>query len=174
MHNHSVSFSSGSDKASFYASISAMEDPGWYRQSDVQRYTANLNASYNLMKNLTVSMTTNGSYRNQTAPGTSNRTTDVVSGEVSREFDINPFSYSMNTSRALDPNETYRRNYCDFNIFDELEQNYIDVNVVDTKFQGEINYKPVVGLEIHGLAAIRYQSSRQEHHIMDQSNQARA
>ena len=52
--------------------------------------------------------------------------------------------------------------------------NYIDVNVVDTKFQGEINYKPIVGLEIHGLAAIRYQSSRQEHHIKDQSNQARA
>ena len=62
-----------------------------------------------------------------------------MTGEVSRGFDINPYSYALNTSRTLDPDEYYTRNYADFNIFNELENNYIDMNVVDLKFQGELN-----------------------------------
>ena len=179
MHNHSLSFSTGSERARVYASLSAMQDPGWYKASEVARFTGNMNASYDLLpstskQKLTASIATMGSYRKQTAPGTISSATDPISGAVSREFDINPFSYAMNTSRAMDPTETYRRNYCDFNILDELENNYIDIKVTDLKFQGDINWKPVRGLEIAALAAIRYQSSRQEHHIKDESNQARA
>ena len=179
MHNHSLSYSTGSERARVYASLSAMQDPGWYKASEVARFTGNMNASYDLLpstskQKLTASIATMGSYRKQTAPGTISSATDPISGAVSREFDINPFSYAMNTSRAMDPTETYRRNYCDFNILDELENNYIDIKVTDLKFQGDINWKPVRGLEIAALAAIRYQSSRQEHHIKDESNQARA
>ena len=132
---HSVSISTGTDKANLYASISAMDDPGWTDRSQVSRYTANMNATFNLSKNLSVSLLTNGSYRDQEAPGTLARTTDVVSGAVSRDFDINPFSYAMNTSRTLDPTQTYTRNYAPFNIFDELENNYINLKVTDMKFQ---------------------------------------
>ena len=179
MHNHSVSFSTGTDRARVYASLSVMQDPGWYKASSVSRFTGNMNASYDILpstskQKLTASIATMGSYRKQMAPGTISSQTDPISGAVSREFDINPFSYAMNTSRAMDPEETYRRNYCDFNIMDELESNYIDIKVTDLKFQGDINWKPVRGLEIAALAAIRYQSSRQEHHIKDESNQARA
>ena len=179
MHNHSVSFSTGTDRARVYASLSVMQDPGWYKASSVSRFTGNMNASYDILpstskQKLTASIATMGSYRKQMAPGTISSQTDPISGAVSREFDINPFSYAMNTSRAMDPEETYRRNYCDFNIMDELENNYIDIKVTDLKFQGDINWKPVRGLEIAALAAIRYQSSRQEHHIKDESNQARA
>ena len=179
MHNHSVSFSTGSERARVYASLSAMQDPGWYKASEVSRFTGNMNASYDLLpstskQKLTASIATMGSYRKQQAPGTISASTDPISGAVSREFDINPFSYAMNTSRVMDPKETYRRNYCDFNIFDELANNYIDIKVTDLKFQGDINWKPVRGLEIAALAAIRYQMSRQEHHIKDDSNQARA
>ena len=179
MHNHSVSFSTGTDRARVYASLSVMQDPGWYKASSVSRFTGNMNASYDILpstskQKLTASIATMGSYRKQEAPGTISSQTDPISGAVSREFDINPFSYAMNTSRAMDPEETYRRNYCDFNIMDELESNYIDIKVTDLKFQGDINWKPVRGLEIAALAAIRYQSSRQEHHIKDESNQARA
>ncbi len=179
MHNHSVSFSTGSERARVYASLSAMQDPGWYKASEVSRFTGNMNASYDLLpstskQKLTASIATMGSYRKQQAPGTISANTDPISGAVSREFDINPFSYAMNTSRVMDPKETYRRNYCDFNIFDELANNYIDIKVTDLKFQGDINWKPVRGLEIAALAAIRYQMSRQEHHIKDDSNQARA
>ena len=179
MHNHSLSFSTGSDRARIYASLSAMQDPGWYKASSVSRFTGNMNASYDLLpstskQKLTASIATMGSYRKQMAPGTISSQTDPISGAVSREFDINPFSYAMNTSRAMDPEETYRRNYCDFNIFDELDNNYIDIEVTDMKFQGDINWKPIRGLEIAALAALRKQMSRQEHNIKDESNQARA
>ena len=172
--NHSVSISSGSDKAALYASVSVMNDPGWTKDSKVERYTANMNASFNLSKNLTVSFLTNGSYRDQQAPGTLARTTNVVDGSVNRSFDINPFSYAMNTSRTLDPNETYTRNYAPFNIFKELDNNYIDLSVADMKFQGEVTWKPILGLEFHALGAYRVQKTSQEHFILNESNQAEA
>ena len=172
--NHSASISTGTDKASLYASVSAMYDPGWTKDSKVERYTANMNASYNLSKKLTVSILTNGSYRDQKAPGTLARSTDVVSGAVNRSFDINPFSYAMNTARTLDPDAMYTRNYAPFNIFKELDNNYIDLSISDMKFQGELTYKPIMGLEIHLLGAYRTQKTSQEHFILNESNQAEA
>ena len=172
--NHSASISTGTEKASLYASVSAMYDPGWTKDSKVERYTANMNASYNLSKKLTVSILTNGSYRDQKAPGTLARSTDVVSGAVNRSFDINPFSYAMNTARTLDPDATYTRNYAPFNIFRELDNNYIDLSISDMKFQGELTYKPIMGLEIHLLGAYRTQKTSQEHFILNESNQAEA
>ena len=172
--NHSVSISSGSEKAKFYASLSVFDDLGWTKSSSVERYTANINGSYNIFKNLTLNLVTNGSYRKQKAPGTLSQDVDVVSGQVKREFDINPYSYALNTSRTLDPKEFYTRNYAPFNIFHELENNYIDLNVVDMKFQSELNWKILNGLEASVLGAIKYQSSSQEHNIKDHSNQAEA
>ena len=174
MQNHAVSISAGTDRANVYASISVMNDPGWSLDSKVQRYTANVNASYNLLKNLTVTLRTNGSYRDQKAPGTLNQSVDVVFGAVSRNFDINPFSFCLNTSRTLDPNAVYKRNYTDFNIFSELDNNYIDVKVTDIKFQGEISYKPIQGLEINLLGSYRTNHSNREHFVLNNSNQANA
>lgn len=170
--NHAISMTSGTDKASYYTSISVMNDPGWTKQSKVQRYTANLNALYNISKKLSFNMIGNASYRKQRAPGTLSSTLDVVSGEVRRDFDINPYSYALNTSRALDPNETYVRNYAPFNIFNELESNYMDLNVVDMKFQGELKFKPIQKVEISALGAYKYSTTTQSHKITDYSNQA--
>ncbi|MDD2799645.1 MAG: SusC/RagA family TonB-linked outer membrane protein [Bacteroidales bacterium] len=172
--NHAVSISSGSDKAKFYTSLSMFNDQGWTKASSVERYTANMNGSYLVSKSLTVNLLTSGSYRKQQAPGTLSQEIDVVSGQVKREFDINPYSFALNTSRTLDPNAFYRRNYADFNIFKELDNNYIDLNVADIKFQSELNWKPLRGLEVTGLTAVKYQASTQEHNIKDQSNQANA
>ena len=174
MMDHSVSISTGSDKSQMYASLSAMNDPGWYKDSKVQRYTANINASFNLSKHVTLTMRTNSSYRDQKAPGTLNQSTDVVSGAVNRNFDINPFSFAMNTARTLDPNMKYTRNYATFNIFDELRNNYIDVNVMDTKFQGELSWKPILGLELNALGSYRVNRSTREHIVLNHSNQAEA
>lgn len=174
MQNHSVSISSGTDKSSMYASLSAMYDPGWTADSKVQRYTANINASFNLSKNVTVTLRTNASYRDQKAPGTLNQSVDVVSGAVSRDFDINPFSYALNTSRTLDPNEIYTRNYASFNIFKELDSNYIDIDVTDIKFQGELSWKPIKGLEVNMLGSYRVNNSNREHFVLNESNQAEA
>ncbi len=177
--NHSISISSGTEKARYYASMSIYHDPGWSKASSVNRYTANANASYDILPNLTLSLLTNGSYRDQQAPGTLSQQVDVVSGEVKRDFDINPYSYALNTSRALAVKDAkgytyYTRNYAPFNILHELENNYIDLNMVDLKFQGELKWKIRTGLEVSMVGAVKYQNSSQEHHIKDQSNQAQA
>ena len=172
--NHSVSMSSGTDKAQYYASFSIMDDPGWSEQSKVQRYTANINANYNLSKNVTVNLIGNTSYRKQNAPGTSNQSVDVVSGAVSRDFDINPYSYAINSSRTLDPNEMYIKNYAPFNIHHELQNNFMKLDVVDMKFQGELKYKPVRTVELSAIAAYKYSTTTQEHFIKETSNQAMA
>ena len=112
--NHSVSITSGTDKSSTYASISVMEDPGWYTKSGVQRYTANLNTTYNIYNNLTINLISGAAYRKQNAPGTLSSSVDAASGEVSRQFDINPYSYALNSSRALDPNDEYIANYAQY------------------------------------------------------------
>lgn len=174
MQNHSVSIAGGTEKGNFYTSLSFMNDPGWYISSNVRRYTFNANASYQISPTVRFSVLTSDSYRKQKAPGTLSQETDPVSGEVKRSFDINPYSYALNTSRTLDPHETYKRNWSDFNIFDELENNYMDIGVTDLKFQAELNWKPIEGLELNALGAYRYQSSVQEHHVMDHSNQANA
>ena len=178
MQNHAVSISGGTDKGSFYTSVSLMNDPGWYKQSTVERYTFNSNAIYQITDKVRVKILNSDSYRRQRAPGTLAQNVDVVSGNVSRSFDINPYSFAINSSRALDPNLTYRRNYTDFNIFHELENNYIDLNVLDVKFQGELQIKPIMkqdqNLEINLLASYRYSNSEQNHYVTDNSNQAMA
>ncbi|MCR5077468.1 MAG: SusC/RagA family TonB-linked outer membrane protein [Prevotella sp.] len=174
MHNHSVSISGGTEKSNYYASVSAMFDPGWYRRSKVQRYTANLNTSFHVNKKVDVNVLANASYRKQEAPGTLGREVDAATGEVKRDFDINPYSYSLNTSRTLDANTFYRRNYAPFNIFSELQNNYIDLNVHDFRLTSSIDYKPIRELKITGLVAIKSANSSAEHYIKDNSNQALA
>ena len=170
--NHSVSMSGGTSKSQYYGSISAMVDPGWYKQSKVNRYTMNLNLNHKILDNLSLNLIGSGSYRKQKAPGTLSQDIDVVSGNVKRDFDINPYSYALNTSRALDPNVYYQSNYAPFNILHELETNNIDVNFVDAKFQAELKYKPIKDLELSVLGAVKYTSTSQEYKIMDDSNQA--
>ena len=172
--NHSVSISSGTENSNLYASLSAYNDPGWTPSSKVERYTANINASYNLSKNLTVTMRANGYIREQEAPGTLNRSVDPVSGAVSRSFDIAPFSYAMNTSRTLDPEGNYTRNYAPFNIFDELENNYLDLRETSLQFQGEISWKPIQGLEINALGSYRNQNISRNTYVLNHSNRSEA
>ena len=172
--NHSISLTTGTDKAQYYTSFSVMSDPGWTERSKVERYTANVNANYNLSKKVSLNLIGNTSYRKQEAPGTSNQSVDVVSGAVGRDFDINPYSYAINSSRTLDPNEYYIRNFAPFNIHNELANNYMDLNVVDMKFQAELKYKPVRTVELSAIGAYKFSTTSQEHFIRETSNQAMA
>ena len=173
-HNHSISLSGGTDKSNYYASLSLMDDPGWSIQSSVRRYTANLNTTYKITPNLSLNLISNASYRTQRAPGTLGSTVDAVNGAVQRDFDINPYSYALNTSRALDPDEFYTRNYAPFNIFHELQNNYLDIDVTNIRIQGELKWKALKNLEIAALAAYKYSGTTREHYILDSSNQALA
>lgn len=172
--NHSVSISTGTDRSQHYASLSLMDDPGWYRQSSVKRYTANINSTFTFSDRLKLNLIGNASSREQRAPGTLSSEVNLVSGEVSRAFDINPYSYCLNTSRVLDPTDHYTRNYSPFNIFEELDHNYIDLNTHEFKIQAQLTYKPVAGLELNALGAVKRASSTSEHNATERSNQAAA
>ena len=174
MMNHSLSLSQGSERANSYISVSALNDPGWHRQSKVNRYTLNANAQYRLLDNLTFSILGNGSYRKQFAPGTLSQETDVVGGAVSRDFDINPYSYALNTSRTMGPDNYFIRNYATFNILEELEQNYLEFDIADTRFQGEVRWSVLPELVLGAIGAFKYSATSMQHHIMDNSNYARA
>ena len=80
----------------------------------------------------------------------------------------------MNTSRALDQNTMYIRNYAPFNILHELDNNYIDIGVTGLKFQGEVKWRAMPGLEFSALGAFKYENSSQQHNILDNANQAMA
>ena len=172
--NHSISMSTGTDKAQYYVSFSYMSDPGWTLQSSVKRYTANVNANYNLSKKLSLNMIANASYRKQKAPGTTNQSVNAVTGAVSRDFDINPYSYAINTSRTLDPNTYYTRNYAPFNIKNELANNYMDLDVTDIKYQAQLTYKPITQLQFQGLVDYKFAQTVNATKITEHSNMAQS
>lgn len=178
--NHSLSISSGNERSRYYASISYFNDPGWTKSDKVNRYTINMNTSYDITPKITLGFATTGSIREQRVPGTNDRSSDVVNGEYTRDFDINPFSYALNTSRTMEARDGednltyYQMNYAPFNILNEQENNYLDLKMMDIKLQLELNYKVVKGLELSALGAVRYVKSSQEHKIWETSNLAMA
>ncbi len=177
---HSLSISSGTDKSQSFFSTSFYNDNGWTIADNVKRYTLNFRNNYNISDKLSVGFIAAGSVRMQRAPGTLRRTSNVFQGQYEREFDINPFSYALNTSRALtayDENgnlEFFKRNWSPFNIIQESKNNYIDINVIDLKLQGEAGYKFTKNLRYDFVAAFRYVKSTVEHQITENSNLAQA
>lgn len=179
LQEHSLSISAGVGKSSFYGSLSMMNDQGWSIADRVNRYTANLRQDVTLGR-FKMGYQVVGSVRQQRAPGTISRRTNVVEGSYDRDFDINPFSYALNTSRAMtayDANgdrEYYQRNYAPFNILTEMENNRILLGVVDFKMQGEASYEIIKGLKWEFVGAYRYVKSDREHEITEDANMANA
>jgi TonB-linked SusC/RagA family outer membrane protein len=174
--NHSVSFSGGSETSKFYVSTSWLNDEGWTIADKVDRYTVNMRGDFDVTDKLKVGLQTKGSIRKQKTPGTFNRTNDAVNGNYSREFDINPFSYAMNTSRTITPydeNGNYdyvRMNYAPFNILEEYENNYINLDVLDLSIQGNLDYKFNKYLNYNFTGSLRYVKTSNEHIIKEGSN----
>lgn len=177
---HSLSFASGTDKLQSFFSTSFYNDDGWTVADKVKRYTLNFRNNYKINDKFTVGFLTTGSYRQQQAPGTVSRNANVVNGGFERDFDINPFSFALNSNRTLtayDQNgrrEYFTRNFAPFNILTELENNRLKLNVIDLKLQGEAGYKFTKQLKYEFIGAIRYVSSVQEHEVTENSNMANA
>jgi TonB-linked SusC/RagA family outer membrane protein len=180
MQEHSVSVSSGTDKSQLYVSTSFLKDNGWTIGDNVKRFTGNARANFNLTNRLSVGLITQGSIRDQRAPGTVSRRSNPVEGKYDRDFDINPFSYALNTSRTLTPYdengnlEFFKRNFAPFNIIHELQNNTLDLTMIDLKLQGDIAYKILPNLKYAFLGALRYNKTNQEHKVYEHSNMAEA
>lgn len=177
---HSLNISSGADNAQYYFSTSFYNDQGWSLGDNVKRYTANMRSNYRFSDRLSGGIITTASVRQQQAPGTTSRVSNTVEGKYTRDFDINPFSYALNTSRVLtayDQNgnrEFFTSYYAPFNILNELENNSINLKMMDLKLQGELGYKFGNNLEYKILGAIRYVKTSREHKIRENSNMALA
>ncbi|WP_410881048.1 SusC/RagA family TonB-linked outer membrane protein [Myroides sp. DW712] len=174
--NHSLSFSGGGKENAYFASIGFYHDPGWSIADKVSRLSMNLKNTFYLNDKFNLTLGTNVSIRNQDAPGSYDSKTDVVNGGTSRDFDINPFSYALNTSRTLraydnDGNLEYNRmNWAPFNILNELDYNQMKVDVKDIKIQMDAEYKILPTLTYNLNSSARYVNSRRDHNIYEQSN----
>lgn len=180
MQEHTLSVSTGSEKSRTYASVGVLDDAGWTVADRVSRYTFNLRNDYDVNERLSIGMQAVASLRQQEAPGSYGRSMDAFTGEWSRDFDINPFSYALNTSRAMRPYnnagglEYVTMNYAPFNILNELDNNEIKLNVIDTKLQGTLDYRLSKHLSFNGTGMMRYVKSDQLHRITENSNVSEA
>ncbi|MDQ0969484.1 TonB-linked SusC/RagA family outer membrane protein [Flavobacterium sp. W4I14] len=180
MQEHSLSVATGTAKSKIYASTSFLQDNGWTVGDNVKRFTGNFRGNFDISDKLTLELITQGSIRDQKAPGTLGRNGNPVYGTYDRDFDINPFSYALNTSRTLTPydangkREFFTQNYAPFNILNELENNTLELNLIDFKVQGGLKYKITDNIKYSFDGAYRYAKTSQEHKITENSNMAQA
>lgn len=177
---HGLSLTSGTDNFQTYASTSYMKDDGQTIGNNVERFTGNFKSNFKVGKRFSGELITNGSVRNQRAPGTQNQQSEPVYGTYLRGFDINPYNYAMNTSRMVtvyDENgdfEYFRKNFAPFNIINELNSNYIKMNQIDFKVQGKVDFKIFSGLTYSAIGSYRFVKNEAQTYILEESNMALA
>ncbi|WP_018676278.1 SusC/RagA family TonB-linked outer membrane protein [Riemerella columbina] len=174
--NHTVSFSGGGKNTANYASLGFFNDAGWSVTDQVRRFTANLKNTFYLNDKFKVELSAQGNIRKQKAPGTFSQRQNTVIGTFERDFDINPFSYALNTSRTLRAKDSqgnlefYRNNWAPFNILNEYQNNYMDVDVLDLKVQADLEYKLTPSLTGNVLAVARKAQTQSKHYVKENSN----
>ena len=174
--NHSLSFSGGGKNNSFFASLGFYADPGWTVADNVHQLTSNLKNTFFINDKLNLTLSTQASVRDQAAPGSYDSLKDEFRGGTTRDFDINPFNYVLNTNRTLRPYdgngnyEYYRNNWAPINIVEELQNNYMDIKVKDIRFQADLSYKISPKLTYNLTANARYANTIREHNILEKSN----
>ena len=177
---HSVSFTTGTEKHNSYYSLSYLQDNGQTISDDVKRYVGTAKNTFQLTRQFSLDLKLTGNYRNQRVAGTQDRDFDPISGRYKRDFDINPLSFALNTARSIRPYddngnlEYFRRNYAEFNILKELELNYINITVADVSTQADLNYKMNDHFTFRSTLQGRHASTRREHVIDERSNAAQA
>lgn len=180
LQEHSLSVASGTQRAQNYFSTSYTHDSGQTLGDNVKRFTANLRSNFKVSEKLSAELLVNGSIRDQRSPGTLTRQSDPVYGQYSRDFDINPYSYALNTSRVLTPYnadgslEYFTRSYAPFNIVSELDNNYLTLKMLDIKVQAGVKYKIIPKLTYSVDGAYRYARSERQHYVLGNSNMANA
>jgi TonB-linked SusC/RagA family outer membrane protein len=177
---HSVSFTSGTEKHNSYYSLSFLNDDGQTIADNVKRYSGTAKNSFQFTNKFNLDLKLTANYRVQRAPGTQNRDFDPITGRYRRDFDINPLSYALNTSRSIRPYDSdgnleyFRRNYAPFNILQELGLNYINIGVADIATQADLTYDLAPNLTLRSTLQGRHAATQREHVIHEHSNQAEA
>ena len=154
MQNHTLSFSSGNEKSTYYAALSVLSDPGWTKGSYLRQYSGNLNANYNISRKIRLNVINDLSYREQLSP----------------YQDL--YSYALNNSRALDPKDYYTQKYTPYNIFNEIDNAYRKSYTANLRLQAQLSWKITPKVEASVMGAIRYQSYIRNTDRTEKSNEA--
>lgn len=179
---HSLSFSGGGEKHTYYVSGSFADDNGQAIGFGTRRYTTDLNTVFNITPKLDLGVNLNWNLRDQSTPGT-NESKSLASSnyfEVTREFEINPFLYAMNTSRAMYPYngdgsyKYYLENLAPFNIIEELNENFNDIKSQEVRLILTPTFKILDNLRYNGIYAVRKNNSKISHIVTERSNMANA
>ena len=157
MQNHTLSFSSGSDKSSYYASLSLLSDPGWQKNTTYSQYSGNLNANYNLSSKFSLNVITDLSYKTQSTP-------IITEGSI--------YNYALTHSRILDPKEHYKYRYTPYNALEEINNSYTDTDIATLRLQAQLTYKITPKVKATLMGAIRYQSNIANRELNENSNYA--
>lgn len=174
--NHSLSFSGGGTNSAFYASMGFYNDPGWTLADKVNQFSTNLKETLYVNDKFNVALSSIISLRTQKAPGTFESEKDQYYGKTTRNFDINPFNYALNTNRTLRPfdldgnQEYYRNNWAPANILNEINNNYMDIDVKDIRIQADLEYKITPKIIYNGSITARYANTTREHNVLEKSN----
>ena len=174
--NHAITISGGGKNSATYASIGFYNDAGWTIADKVSRFTANVKNTFYISDKFTATLTTQANVRSQKAPGTMPQRKNNTLGVFERDFDINPFSYALGTSRTLRPYnedgslEYYRNNWAPFNIFNEYDNNKMNISVLDFKVQGEGTYRLNQDMAIKALLSMRQAYTSTTHEVHEGSN----
>ena len=153
-HQHTLTFSTGTQKANYYASLNANLDPGWKRFENSQTYSFNFNADFRPFKGWRFGIRSTASYQKKHRGG-----------------DWRPGSYAPTASRTLDPNTFYAHDYTPFNIKHELQHNTRDYKTANLSLQATIDWQPITQLRLSALGALRY---RDQYSVTDRDEQANA
>ena len=178
--NHALTFTGGSKNIATYASLGYYYDAGWTIADRVRKLSANLKNTFYITEKLKATLSAQGNFRSQIAPGTLPQRRNHAIGSFERDFDINPFSYALGTSRTLRPyrddgeREYYRNNWAPFNIFNEYENNQMRIGVQDLKVQAEASYSILQELEVRALLSARQATTSTLHTVGEGSNLVQA
>ena len=153
-HQHTLTFSTGTQKANYYASLNANLDPGWKRFENSQTYSFNFNADFRPFKGWRFGIRSTASYQKKHRGG-----------------DWRPHEYAPEASRTLDPNTFYVYDYTPFNIKHELQHNTRDEKTANLSLQATIDWQPLTQLRLSALGALRY---RDQYGVTDRDEQANA
>lgn len=153
-HQHTLTFSTGTQKANYYASLNANLDPGWNKYENSQTYSFNFNADFRPFKGWSFGIRSTASY-----------------GKVRYGGDWRPGNYAPTASRTLDPNAFYAYDYTPFNIKHELQHNTRDYKTANLSLQATIDWQPITQLRLSALGALRY---RDQYGVTDRDEQSNA
>lgn len=162
MQQHSISMAYGSDRNATRLSFSYYGDPGKMRGENTKRFTANLVNNMQITKDFSAEIMLKYAKRGQHNAGTQ----------------VNPFTYARDASRAMRPYaddgkyEFYKKGFADFNILNEIDQNYIDLNNSDLLAQLNLTYQVLPKLKLVTLFNTRYSESSIDEIQTEYSNYA--